>query len=202
MDEPLVLLEYSWCHVTDIGLVFFGEEPDWDTFRVDVGAMLVMDDALRWAIADAYRLGTGWFNGQKDPAQAIDWAKVSIKTVQNWAWVAGCYEYLERVRGASIHHHSVVAKLPNQRRRYWLTRVAIEDWSVEMLAEATAEERGAIGYGRDDYETMFDYYNRILEIYQRMPNYPEKPMVRRALKILESALQQVRSRIKLVKDAA
>lgn len=202
MAEPTVLLEYTWCDVTEIGIRYHGEEPDWDTFEADVGAMIVMDDALRWAIGDSYRLGTMWFKGHRDPSQAIAWARVSLKTVQNWAWVAGCYAYGERVLGASIYHHEVVAKLPQHRRLHWLSKVVKEEWTVEMLSIMTAKERGAVGNGREDYDLLIDYYNRSLEIYQRMPDWPEKPMVKRALQIMESALQKVKERIKLLKKAA
>jgi hypothetical protein len=195
-----VILSLSWCQATDIGLIVTNPTPDWAEYETGVRQLVRIDNGMRWALADAYRIGDNFTS--KDGTQAIDFAGVSLKTLQNYAWIAGRYSYGERVRGVSIHHHGVVAKLKPERRAYWLIRTLKDDLTVEQLEEYTAQERGVEGGYRSPYDTLVDQYNRMLEAYKLLPHTPETQQVQHALSVLESALKALRRALERIRRAA
>lgn len=198
--DDSTILDLGWATVTDRGLFIQSRNVKWEKFAEDFVAIQVLDNAMRWAIGDMYRAGVLLFR-TKDPSQALSFAGVSLKTVQNWAWVCGRYWPTERVRGVSIHHHSVVAKLDQVTRRKWLLKVRDEDMTVEDLQEATAEIRGTEGRFLTPYDLLVDHYNTMLQTYVRLPDIPEKDRLRRALRNVQLALNEIEKRLATMKEA-
>jgi hypothetical protein len=193
----VVLFDFAWAAMTPTGLCLQNRPPTWEEFQSDVGTLLVLETANQWALGDAYVAGELTFTMQ-DPTQALNFRAGTIKTLQNYAWVCRRYLYPQRhhPQDASFSHHAVVAKLDHARREYWLKRVRDEDLSVEDLTQLSSDERGVLHTEPTPVMLMTDIYNRALDMFRRLPAYPEKELVRRGLVLVEEGLRKIASRDK------
>lgn len=195
-DERLESIHnFEWASVTPIGLHVTSRNLDYEQYEQDVLYLLAMDNATQWSIGDAYNWGEIILPKNVDPSQAFSARRVKIKTIQNYAWVCNRYSYRERMYPPSFSHHAVVAKLPQERRYFWLMSAVLEDMSVEDLSEATAVERGIEYLLPNPFFQLVEYYNSSIQAFQRLPDYPEKPMIQRGLKLLEQGINEIEKRI-------
>jgi len=137
--SDILSLPGAWAEVTITGLRIHNRKPtkrQWGTSWEMVISARVMS---AWSMGDLYNAGEGM---SEEVHQFISSAGVSLKTVRNHASVCKLYRYRERMFPPSFTHHEVVAKLPKDRRVYWLKRSVEEEIDSEALAELTAEERG------------------------------------------------------------
>lgn len=185
--------EWSWARFTELGLEVTSLGAIAENFKlyeIVVHYLLNFDTASQWGLGDAYIAGTVAIK-DADPTQAFPHRKGRIKTLQNYAWVCRRYRYSQRMIDISFSHHAIVAKLPHERRVYWLTRARDEDWTCEDLAEETRKERG-IAELEDPgaYYSICERYNEMVEEYGRLPDYPEKAFIKRGLKAMEEGIQR------------
>ena len=135
------LHEFGWASVTPTGLHVTSRNIDYEQYEHDVLYLLAMDNASQWSIGDIYNWGGIILPKNVDPSQAFSARRVKFKTIQNYAWVCNRYSYRERMWPPSFSHHAIVAKLPQERRFYWLNRVAEEDMICEELSELLFKQR-------------------------------------------------------------
>lgn len=196
-------IRFPWANVTEIGLDIFSLQAlaeDYSLYEELFEYLTTMETASQWGLGDAYIAGTIAYRNL-DASQAVPNTKTKIKTLQNYAWVCRRYKYSQRMPELSFSHHAVVAKLPHERRVYWLKRALEEDWIVEILDDETREERGTTYAGISAYNRICGYYNDMLRFYSLLPEKPEKSVLRHALKVLEDAIQRTEAAFGLKKAA-
>jgi len=74
--------------------------------------LVVMHDAIQWAIADWLAYGEREYGEQY--AQAIDVLGLSYQTLANYAWVGRAFESSRRRESLTFSHHAEVAGLPTE----------------------------------------------------------------------------------------
>ena len=197
------LFSFSWARVTPVGLWITTRSIDWQTYDDDVNALITHHNASQWSIGDAYRFGLMAFKKDQDPTQVFTARNVRIKTIQNYAWVCNQYAYQERMWPPSFSHHSVIAKLQPDRRRHLLSKCVRQDWTVEDLDEYTRVEREIIEKSQNQtrkpfekimLEMLTERYNSAVQVFQKIPDWPERAMIQRGLKMIEQGIEGVNRR--------
>jgi hypothetical protein len=183
-----VLHSFSWADILPIGLAIRSREFSWDDYERTAHFLLTLENASQWTIGDAYNAGLIRFRGKRDPTQAFTARKVKIKTIQNYAWTCRKYTLSQRLYPPSFSHHALVAKLPPERRVYWLLRCISEDLSCEELDVMSAAERGLTEDDLSQFSLLIRRYNAILRSWQSLPPGEVKAGIKRGLKLIEEAL--------------
>lgn len=193
-DTDIEVSPLEWATLSPTGLVLKEMDFSWDEYEKGVEFLLMMNTATQWAIGDAYHAGMMKFL-DRDASQVFTARNVKWKTIQNYAWVCNAYTYNQRWYPPSFSHHSAVAKLTHTRRVYWLERTLAEDLSVDELEALTAFERGVEHIDPTPFDEIVTNYNLSLIAWRRLPEYPEKKMIERALTMINQAILAIQKRI-------
>lgn len=138
----LTVAKYEHHEITERGVIFSPETPVdyWlettkkalDMFEGATGVTL----RARIAVADCLNFGEG--NFKERYAQAIDSTRkiirLSMKTLQNDAWIFGSVPMANRHMMLEIGYHEAVAKITDlEEQREWLDKTEENEWSIREL---------------------------------------------------------------------
>jgi len=117
----------------------------WQALGASLGRI---HNAIQWAIADWIRYGEAEYGEMY--AQSIEDTGRSYRTLANYVWVAGKFEFSRRRENLSFSHHAEVAALPEQQQECLLdaAEAAIKTeghpqsaaWLREKVQEALGRE--------------------------------------------------------------
>ena len=153
------LFDLGFAGVTATGLAIHNPEPSWEALEDAYLRLTVSEQASQWSLGDWWILADGVY-GERAPQLIIN-ARISRKTLQNFAWVCRKFVYfaasdpkhpdwsLRRRLALSFYHHSAVAGLVGESDEATALAVRLLDEaeadperSVEDLEEAVRQFRG------------------------------------------------------------
>jgi hypothetical protein len=169
--DPLpTLFDLGFAGVTATGLAIHDPEPSWEALQEAYLRLTISEQASQWSLGDWWILAEGVYGERA--AQLIINARISRKTLQNFAWVCRKFIYfavadpahsdwpLRRRMVLSFYHHSAVAGLVGESDQATALAVRLLDEaeadlerSVEDLEEAVRQFRGQ-GQEEDDGEDV------------------------------------------------
>lgn len=141
--------EFQWGIVSSTGIALKDETPEKEWHRITEEVCRIFEFTGKKHAQAAMMLGDLLRFGEEKYSESYanvidatrDYMRVQIKTLTNWAWIAGKIAPSRRRENLTLGHHEAVARLAIEDQDKFLTLAEDEGFNVKELRGAIREAR-------------------------------------------------------------